>query len=264
MDLGLKGKIAIVTGGASNIGKGIALTFAKEGSNVVIADIDESQGKKAAEQASSYGVRSIVIKADLTKLDETETVVKRTLDEFGKVDILVNDLGWADTIQYFWETEPDVWHKHIALNYLSALNCFKAVLPHMLERKSGSIVSVGSEAGRVGEFRQATYSGVKGALIAHSKAIAREVARHGIRVNVVCPASNMPPAEGDYGEHSMWNEWKQIWTPEAIEKSAQRYFPMRRLGTVPEVANVVVFIASEAASYVTGQTVSVAGGFSMI
>ncbi|PIX27532.1 MAG: short-chain dehydrogenase, partial [Chloroflexi bacterium CG_4_8_14_3_um_filter_45_15] len=155
MDLGLAGKTVVVTGGGSNIGRAISLAFAREGSNVVIAELDEVQGKKVADQANATrgGGRSVTIKTDVTKLDEVEAMVKKAMKEFGKIDVLVNNVGW-DKPQLFIETDPAFWDKVIALNYRSDLNCIKSVLPHMIEKKGGSIVSIGSDAGRVGEFRE--------------------------------------------------------------------------------------------------------------
>ena len=265
MDLGLAGKTAIVTGGAANIGRAISLAFTREGANVVIVELDESQGKKVAAEANAMkaGGRCIVVKTDVTKLAEVEGMFKKALNEFGKVDVLVNNVGW-DILQLFTETNPEFWDKVVALNYRSNLNCIKTVLRHMIERKSGSIVSIGSDAGRVGEFREAVYSGCKAGVIALSKAIAREVGRYGIRLNVVCPGTTVPSPE-EIGEGSMWKKGgvADIFTPEMQEKIAKNY-PLRRLGKGQDIANAVAFLASDAASFITGQTLSVSGGYSMM
>ena len=269
MDLGLAGKAVIVTGGASNIGRAISLTFAKEGANLAIAELDEAQGKKVAKQADALGAggRTIVIKTDVTKLGEVEAMVKKTLDEFGKVDVLVNVVGW-DNLMPFTDTTPEFWDKIIALNYRSDLNCIKTILPHMIERKGGNIVSISSDAGRVGEFREAVYSGCKAGVIALSKAVAREVGRHGIRLNVVCPGMTIPTSAEEVSEYSMFKlEGKFIadvgFPPETKEKMAKSY-ALRRLGTAQDIANGVIFLASDMASFITGQTLSVSGGYSMM
>lgn len=198
----------------------------------------------------------------MTKLDEVEAMVKKTLEEFGKIDVLVNNVGW-DSPQLFTQTTPDFWDKVINLNYRSDLNCIKAVLPHMIEQKRGAIVSIGSDAGRVGEFRESVYSGCKAGVIALSKAIAREVGRYGIRLNVICPGM-VPPAPGEAGELSMWKgDAEAIFTPEVQQKAAAGY-PLRRLGNAQDIAKAVVFLASDAADYITGQTLSVSGGYSMM
>jgi len=261
MDLGLKGKTAIVTGGGSNIGRAIALTLAREGTNVVIAEIDEAQGNKVAAEANALkaGGETVVIKTDVTDLASVEEMVKKTLEKFGKIDILINNVGW-DNLMFFVETTPEFWDKVITLNYKSVLNCVKAVLPHMIERKSGSIVSMGSDAGRA---REAVYGGTKGAIISFTKAVARENGRYGIRLNVVCPGATIPDRAEDIGEQSMWKMGFEFFTPELKEKWAKSY-ALRRLGTPQEVANAVVFLASDAASFITGQTLSVSGGYSMM
>lgn len=262
MELGLAGKTVIVTGGGSNIGRAISLAFAKEGSNVVIADIDPAQAQKVADQAKKLGGKTIVVKTDVTKLDEAEAMVKKTLEEFGKIDVLVNNVGWDDP-KPFTDTAPDLWEKIINLNYRSDLTCIKAVLPHMIEQKRGAIVSIGSDAGRVGEFRESVYSGCKAGVIALSKAVAREVGRYGVRLNVVCPGVVVPAAE-EIGEQSMWKGGvAEMFTPEVQQKAAAGY-PLRRLGKAEDVAKAVVFLASDAGDYITGQTLSVSGGYSMM
>ena len=168
-------------------------------------------------------------------------------------------MGFAAT---FTNTTPEFWDKVITLNYRSDLNCIKTVLPHMTEQKGGSIVSISSDAGRVGEFREAVYSGCKAGVIALSKAIAREVGRYGIRLNAVCPGVVIPE-EDAISETSMWKGAIQFFGPEVLEKM-QKAYALRRLGTAEEVANTVIFLASDAASFITGQAISVSGGYSMI
>ena len=263
MDLGLAGKTIIVTGGGSNIGRAISLTFAREGANVVIAELKTAFGDKVADAANALkaGGRTMVVETDVTKLDVVEGLIKKTLDEFGKIDVLVNNVGW-DMPMYFLETTPDFWDKIISINYKGVLNCTKTVLPHMVEQKGGAIVNIGSDAGRIGEFKEAVYGGCKGAVIAFTKAVARETGRYGIRLNVVCPGMTVP-SEEEAGVGSMWKEAKDFFTPEYLEKAAKNY-ALRRLGKPQDVANAVVFLASDAASFITGQTLSASGGYSMM
>ena len=262
MELGLKGKTVIVTGGASNIGRGITLCFAKEGTNIVIADLDEKQAGKVAEEVKALGSKAIVVKADVTDYDDVEAMVRRAIDEFGAVDVLVNNVGW-DLMQLFIDTTLDFWDKVININYRSVLNCTKAVLGHMIERNSGVILSTGSDAGRIGEFREAVYGGTKGAVIAFTKAVAREVGRYNVRLNVVCPGVTVPKSEDEYGEDSSWKFGRSFFTDEIMEKVKKAY-PLRHLGTADDVGNAMVFLASDAANFITGQTLSVSGGYSMI
>jgi len=263
MDLGLTGKTVIVTGGGSNIGRAISLTFAREGANVVIAELKEEFGQKAAKAANELnaGGRCIVVETDVTKLDTVEAMAKKAVDEFGKIDALVNNVGW-DVPQYFLDTGPDFWQKVININYWGVLNCTKTVLPYMIEQKGGAVVSIGSDAGRIGEFKEAVYGGCKGAVIAFTKAVAREVGRYGVRLNVVCPGVTVPDDE-EIGEGSDWQQTKQFYNADTIDKIAKNY-PLRRTGKGRDVGNAVAFLASDAASFVTGQTLSVSGGYSMM
>ena len=263
MDLGLTGKTAIVTGGGSNIGRAISLAFAGEGANVVIAEIDEAQGQKVVKEINALGARAIVVKMDVTNYAQVEQMVKRTLDEFNRIDVLVNNVGWDD-LMLFTETTPELWDKIISINYKGVLNCIKLVLPHFIEQKSGAIVNIGSDAGRIGEFREAVYGGCKGAVIAMSKAVAREVGRYGIRLNVVCPGVTTPTSSEEFGEASMWQEGLKVYTPEVLEKVAKG-MPLRKIGKATDLASAVVFLASDvAAGHITGQTLSVSGGYSMM
>jgi 2-hydroxycyclohexanecarboxyl-CoA dehydrogenase len=262
MELGLKGKTVIITGGASNIGLGITLCFAKEGANIAIVDLDEKQAAKAADEVKALGCKAIVVKTDVTNYVAVEEMVKRTIDEFGTVDVLVNNVGW-DLQQLFMDTTTDFWDKIININYRSVLNCTKAVLGHMVEHKSGVILSTGSDAGRIGEYREAVYGGTKGAVIAFTKAVSREVGRYNVRLNVVCPGVTIPQSEDEYGEDSGWKLSRGFFTDEVMEKIKKAY-PLRRLGTSEDIGNAMVFLASDAANFITGQTLSVSGGYSMM
>ena len=264
MDLGLAGKTVIVTGGASNIGRAIALSFAREGSNVVIADIDEGQAHKVASQANTLAVggRTIVIRTDVTDHQGVEAMVSRASDEFGRIHVLVNNVGWV-LDRLFLEKPREEWEKEVNINLWSVINCMRAVLPQMVENGYGRIVSISSEAGRMGEYREAVYSACKAGIIGLTKSLAREVGRYGITLNVVCPALTVPRSEEEISEHSIWKAGLQVFTAEAQETAKQRY-PLRRLGTAEDTANAVVFLASDAASFITGQTLSVSGGYTMM
>ena len=264
MDLGLAGKTVIVTGGGSNIGRAITLTFAQEGANVVIADFDEPQAKKVVGEANTLrgGGRAIAIKTDVTKLDEVQAAAKKTLEEFGKIDVLVNNVGW-ESMMYFVDSTPDFWDKIVDINYKGVLRFTKTVLPHFIERKSGVIINIGSDAARMGDPREATYAGAKGAVISFSKAVARENGRFGVRVNVVCPGATPPDSAEAAGDLSMSKGAAMFWTEEVRAQWAKNY-PLRRLGRAQDIANAVVFLASDRASFVTGQTLSVSGGYSMV
>ncbi len=265
MDLNLAGKSVIVTGGGSNIGRAISLAFARERAHLTIAEIDEGQGRKVAAEAGQLGAASaVVMRTDVTKWESVVAMVKEVEGRRGRVDVLVNNVGWT-LDRLFVEKERAEWEKEIQLNLWGMINCTRAVLDGMIARKSGAIVSLGSDAGRMGEFREAVYGACKAGVIALSKAVAREVGRHGIRLNVVCPGMTMPESEEDISGLSMWaaDVNKQWQTPEMKARIAKVY-PLRRIGKPEDVAPAVVFLASDAASFVTGQTLSVSGGYTMM
>ena len=264
MELGLQGKNIIVTGGGSNIGRAIVYAFAAEGANIALAELAPAQGEAVAvEVAQKYpGCRIQVIAADVTDRTQVAAMVEQTIAEFGSVDVLVNNVGW--TIDRLFLEKPRAEHeKEVQVNLWSPINCIHAVLPYMIERQAGAIVSISSDAGRMGEYREAVYSACKGGVIALSKAIARETGRYGLRLNVVCPGLIVPADDAELSPESMWHEMRGIFTDEVLER-VRRAYPLRRMGTAAEIANAVVFLASDAASFITGQTLSVSGGYTMI
>jgi 2-hydroxycyclohexanecarboxyl-CoA dehydrogenase len=263
MELGLAGKTVIVTGGASNVGRGIVLAFAREGSNIVIADIDGVQGQKTARLARRQGAKVVVVETDVTDPEQCQTMVRRTLDKFGRLDILVNCVGWIYD-RLFVEKPREEWVKEVDTNYWSVINCVRAVIDHMIAQKSGKIISLASDAGKIGEYREVVYAGAKGAVIAFSKSLVREVGRYGLNINVVCLGTVPPASDEEIGAESMWRSGGLFYkmTPEVKEKMAKSY-PLRRLGTAEDIADAVLFLASDAASWITGQAISVDGGYAM-
>jgi 2-hydroxycyclohexanecarboxyl-CoA dehydrogenase len=263
--LGLEGRTAIVTGGGSNIGRGIVMAFAGQGTNVAIGELDEAQGTKVAAEANALGKGRVEnIKTDVTDWDSVQAMVKQTLDRFRQVDILVNVVGWVRDDLFVRKPRED-WEKEIARNFWSDIYCIRAVLDHMIERKYGKIISIGSDAARVGQLREAVYSGCKGAVIAMTKSLARELGRYGINANVVCPGVVIPASRNVTTSESMWTDdmMKVFGTPEALEKIA-RGIPLGRLGTPEDIANAVLFLASDRSDFITGQTISVDGGYTMV
>src|SRR5215468_3585632 len=265
MELNLEGKSVIVTGGGSNIGRAIALAFARERVHLTIAEIDEGQGKKVAVEAEQSGAASAtVVRTDVTQWESVHGMVRAVEARHGRVDVLVNNVGWTYD-RLFVEKTRDEWEKEIQINLWGMINCTRAALDGMIGRKSGAIVSLGSDAGRMGEFREGVYGACKAGVIALSKSLAREVGRHGIRLNVICPGMTMPASEEDFGSLSMWAaEANRAWgTPDMQARIAKAY-PLRRIGKPEDVAGAVVFLASDAASFITGQTLSVSGGYTMM
>jgi 2-hydroxycyclohexanecarboxyl-CoA dehydrogenase len=264
MELNLAGKTVVVTGAGSNIGRAIALAFARERANVVVAEIDEGQGAKTAAEAAGLGAAAVAVRTDVTRWESVQAMVRGVEERFGRVDVLVNNVGWTrDAL--FVEKTRDEWEREVQINLWGMINCTRAVLDGMIARKAGAIVSMGSDAGRMGEFREGVYGACKAGVIALSKSIAREVGKFGIRLNVVCPGMTMPRSDDDIGELSMWTaQENRAWrTPEMQARIAKAY-PLRRVATPDDVTGAVVFLASDAASFITGQTVSVSGGYTMM
>lgn len=262
MELNLAGKTVIVTGGGSNIGRAIVLAFASEGSNIVVAEIDKTQGEKVAKEARSLGGKSLFLWTDVTDFGSVTDMVATTLKEFGGIDILVNAVGW--TIDRLFIDKPrSELEREINLNLWSVINCTKGVIERMIERKQGKIVNISSDAARTGEYKEVIYSACKAGVIAMSKSLAKEVGRYGININVVCPGLTIPEYS-EAGEISMWKgDMGSMFSPEIQEKAIKAY-PLRRLGKAKDTANAVLFLASQAADYITGQTLSVSGGYTMV
>jgi NAD(P)-dependent dehydrogenase (short-subunit alcohol dehydrogenase family) len=271
MELGFKDKTTIVTGGASNIGRAIVLTLAKEGSNVVIADISEKQGPKVAEEAKALGGggRIVFIKTDVTDSNSVQATVSKVLGEFGKIDILVNNVGWTYDRPFIQKPREEL-EKEVALNYWGAINCNMAVLPSMIERKFGRVISLSSDGSKTGQPGEAVYAGCKAAVVALSKSLAAENARYGITFNVVSPSATIPESLEYVSEASMFAPggmgYERQQDPEMVQK-VMRLYPLarayNRLGRAEDIANAVVFLASDAAVWITGQVLSVNGGQTM-
>jgi 2-hydroxycyclohexanecarboxyl-CoA dehydrogenase len=245
----MKDKVAVVTGAASGIGRATAQALAERGARVVVADIAREAGEAAAAALRDSGLAAHFVAVDLTSADSVMAFAQQVQTEFGPVDILVNAAGWGST-KPFWEGTPDLWDKLIALNFVGPMRLAKALLPAMLERKSGSIVNIASDAGRVGSLGETVYSGAKGGLIAFTKSLARETARYGINVNCVCPGPTDTPLLAA--------------VPAGHLDAFKKAIPMRRFAKPEEIAAAIVFFAGADASYITGQVLSVSGGLTMV
>ena len=250
----LRGKTALVTGGGRGIGRAIALGLAQEGAQVAVLDILADNAAAVAREIEATGVKALALPADLTKRAQVDRAVADTLAQFGQIDILVNNAGW-DRMEMFLDSEEETWDKIIAINFKGMLYVCKAALPSMVARGHGKVISIASDAGRAGSTGEAVYAGTKGAIIAFSKTLAREMARHKITVNVVCPGLTETPLLQGIREQSPKTE--------KVIEAVTRAIPLGRVGQPEDIAGAVVYLASPAADFVTGQTLSVSGGLTM-
>jgi 2-hydroxycyclohexanecarboxyl-CoA dehydrogenase len=249
----LQNKTTLVTGGSRGIGYAISSRLAEEGARVAIVDILESEAKQAAEAIKAAGGQALAITADVTKLDEVRACVQQVKETWGPVEILVNNAGW-DKIEPFAESQAETWDKVIGINLKGPIHFCHTVIPHMTELGRGKIITISSDAGRIGSSGEAVYSGCKAGVIGFSKTLARELARLKVNVNVVCPGPTDTPllkqiSSGGKGARII----------DAMTKAV----PFRRLGQPEEIANAVAFFASPDADFVTGQVLSVSGGLTM-
>jgi 2-hydroxycyclohexanecarboxyl-CoA dehydrogenase len=251
----MKGKVAVVTGGSRGIGFAAALRFLREGAHVAVADVRDVSMDHLRLVGQKAGSRLLFVKTDMGRFSEVQAMGKKVQADLGRIDIWVNNAGW-DRITPFLSTGPQDWAKVVEVNLMGVVHGTRAALEAMVARKEGgAIVNVASDAGRVGSSGQAVYSAAKGGVIAFTKAIAREVAREGIRVNCVCPGpTETPLLEENFGTEE----------GRGIIESIKRGIPFRRLGTPEEIAAALYFLASDEASYITGQVLSVNGGLNMV
>jgi 3-oxoacyl-[acyl-carrier protein] reductase len=251
MDLGLAGKVAIVTGASRGIGRAIALGLAAEGCRVAIAARGEEALQAVAREIEAAGAQALAVAGDLTLPGSVERLVARTAETFGGIDILINNLGGSGPANKpFLETEPKDWRGVVALNLYPAVEASRLVVPHFRRRGGGCIVIISSIWGReAGGY--AGYNAMKSALNSLSKALARELAPENVRVNAVAPGSILFPG-------GSWDRRRQA-DPEGIADFVRRELPFGRFGRPEEVANMVVFLCSDRASWVSGACIPVDG-----
>jgi 2-hydroxycyclohexanecarboxyl-CoA dehydrogenase len=246
MDLG--GRTIVVTGGASGIGRVTALLAATEGARVIIGDIDEERGRTAVTEGRSTEASIEFFPLDLTKQASIDAFVAAAHARAEPIDGLVNGAGW-DIIQPFLENPPEMWERVIAVNLMGAIRLTRGLLPPMAAARSGKIVNISSDAGRVGSTGETVYAAAKGGLIAFTKSLAREMARYAINVNCVCPGPTDTPLFRRQ--------------PERMKEALTRAIPFRRIAQPIEIAHAVLFFLSPRSDYITGQVLSVSGGLTM-
>jgi 2-hydroxycyclohexanecarboxyl-CoA dehydrogenase len=246
--------VALVTGGARGIGAAIARGLAEDGMATIVADIRTAQADATAQSILDAGGRALAVEMDIRRAESVADGVARARREFGDIDVLVNVAGW-DELKPFIETDETFWQEVLEVNFKGGLRLTRLLLPTMIEHRWGRIVNISSDAGRVGSSLESVYAGAKGAIISFTKTVARETARQGVTANIVCPGptdtemlQDVAAAHQDAGK--------------VLERLA-RAVPMKRLGRPEDVAAAVRFFASDQASYITGQTLSVSGGLTM-
>ena len=248
----LPDKVAIVTGGASGLGRGIALALAREGARVAVVDLNEAGARDTVEAIAKDGGQAAVWRADISDKARIDQVVAEIISRWGTVDILVNNAG-LDRVGPFVSSSEAEWDLILRVNLKGPIVCTRAVLDEMTRKGYGKIVNIASDAGRVGSTGEAVYSAAKGGIIAFTKTIARETARHRLNVNCVCPGPSDTPL---FQEVAAGNP--------KLAESLKRVIPFGRLGTAEDLAPAVVFLASDESGFVTGQTLSVSGGLTML
>lgn len=247
-------KTVIVTGGGGGIGGATCRRFAREGARVAVFDLNDEAAVRVAARIREEGGRAEAVRCDITDRASVDAAVARTVASLGPIDVLVNNAGW-DVFKPFTKTAPADWDRLIAINLTGALHMHHAVLPGMATRKAGRIVNIASDAARVGSSGEAVYAACKGGLVALSKTLAREHARHGITVNVVCPGPTDTALFADYREGAG--------NPEKLMEAFTRSIPLGRIGQPDDLPGAIAFFASDDAAFVTGQVLSVSGGLTM-
>lgn len=242
-------KTVLITGASRGIGKEIAIKFATEGYNVVLNyNVSESQTEDLAKQIEDLGVQCLAVKADVSVDSEVKDMVNLALKQFGKIDVLVNNAGVALSKLFQLTTEDEI-ARVFGVNTFGVINSSKAVVPYMISEKCGKIINISSIWGKVGASMETIYSASKGAVIAFTMALAKELAPSGISVNCVCPGVIDTDMMREYSESD--------------KKELKEQTPLNRLGTPKDVANTVYFLASDDANFITGQVITVDGGFAL-
>ncbi|HBX79572.1 MAG TPA: 2-hydroxycyclohexanecarboxyl-CoA dehydrogenase [Propionibacteriaceae bacterium] len=251
----MSNRVSFVTGGAQGIGRGICEALAAAGFRVAVADLNLQAAHETAAEIVGSGGDAIAVQVDVTSSDSVASAVGEVTAGLGPIEVVVNNAGWDDFMPFLATTEA-FWDRILDINFKGGLRVTQAVVPGMIERGFGRVINIGSDAGRVGSSLEAVYSGAKGGTIAFTKTLAREVATKGVTVNTVCPGPTDTPALRKFADASGEEADKVI-------GGMARAVPMKRLGLPSDIGAAVVYFASDAASYVTGQTLSVSGGLTM-
>jgi len=238
----------VVTGGARGIGRGVCETFAEQGANVTIADVDLETAEETAESIENeYGTRSLPLETDVASYDEATEMIETTVEEFGSIDVLVNNAGLSTGTSSFLESTPEDWEQSVGVTYFGTMNCTHAALPHMIEQESGCIINYASDSYKGNDPAFAVYGGAKAGNVAFTMNVAKEVGEHGIRMNVVSPGTTRNACHRGLARR--------------IRRQSPRIVRARPTRHAQDIADTVVFLASDAADWITAEVVSVNGGY---
>lgn len=251
---GLKGKTVLITGAAGGIGQALTVRFAEEGCRLGLIDMNAHALEATAQRARGAGATATTYPVDITDYEAVKSAVEAFAGEAGRIDVLINNAGF-DKFTLFLETKPEFWDKVIAINLKGAIHLHHAVLPHMVKAKSGKVVNVASDAGRVGSSGESVYAACKAGLIALTKTLAREMARDNIKLNAVAPGpTDTALFHGFIGEGEAGQK---------VHAALEKAIPLRRIAKPDDIVGAIAFLASEDADYITGQVISVSGGLTM-
>jgi len=245
-------RIAFVTGAGSGIGREISKLLASRSMKIVVADINTNHAEETVSMVKEAGGDAVAVYCDVTSLESVQNAVKESVAIFGRIDVLVNNAGW-DKVEPFLKSEPDTWKRIVDINLMGQIHTCKEILPVMIENSYGKVVNIASDAARVGSSGEAVYSAAKGGVVALTKTLAREMARHKININCVAPGPSDTPLFQEIGSYN-----------EGIKNALEKAIPFRRLAQPEDIAGAVAYFTSEEAKYVTGQTLSVSGGLTMV
>lgn len=244
-------RVAFVTGAGRGIGREIARTLASKSVKVIVSDVNRENAEETVSIVQNEGGEAVAVYCDVTNLESVQEAVASSLTHFQTIDVLVNNAGW-DKIEPFLKSEPSTWKTIIDINMMGQIHTCKEVLPVMIKNGYGKVINIASDSGRVGSSGEAVYSAAKGGVIAFTKTLAREMARHKLNINCIAPGPADTPLFQEIGLQN-----------EGIAAALEKAIPFRRLAQPSDIANAVAYFASDEAGYVTGQTLSVNGGLTM-
>ncbi|MGE7607132.1 SDR family NAD(P)-dependent oxidoreductase [Peribacillus frigoritolerans] len=245
-------RMAFITGAGSGIGREIAKKLASRNFNIIVADINLKNAEETVSIIEKSGFEARAVHCDVTKLESVKKAVEESVNYYHRIDILVNNAGW-DKVEPFLKSDPSTWKRIIDINLLGQIHTCKEILPLMIENGYGKVVNIASDAARVGSSGEAVYSAAKGGVIAFTKTIAREMARHKLNINCIAPGPVDTPLFQEIGSYN-----------EGIAGALEKAIPFRRLAQPEDIASAVAYFVSEDAGYITGQTLSVNGGLTMV